>query len=143
MPIKADSLLFLTSLYFQKMSRQVLSKDVLILGDSNIRRYLYLAGGAYSQTCACGVARNLAEFESSLKMIDASKYRLVIFAMMTNIVIDAGSAGHDLSSRLELIGECISPLIENLRYVLLFSNVWFHTMKDPPALPRFQIGLLC
>ncbi len=97
------------------MARQVLSKDLLIIGDSNIRRYLYRSGGAYSQACDCGVARSLTEFEDTLKMIDSSKYRLVIFAMMTNIVIDAGSVGHDQASRMESIGECISPLVETLR----------------------------
>jgi hypothetical protein len=97
------------------MSRQVISKDVLIVGDSNIRRYLYRSGGAYSQACDCGLARNLTEFGDTLKLIESDKYRIVIFAMMTNIVIDAGSAGHDQSSRMELIGECISPLLENLR----------------------------
>jgi hypothetical protein len=97
------------------MARQVLSKDVLIIGDSNIRRYLYRSGGAYSQACECDVAQNLNEFEDTLKMIDSSKYRLVIFAMMTNIVIDAGSAGHDQASRMESIGECVSPLVETLR----------------------------
>ena len=97
------------------MSRQVISKDVLIVGDSNIRRYLYRSGGAYSQACDCGLARNLTEFGDTLKLIESDKYRIVIFAMMTNIVIDAGSAGHDHSSRYDAIEECLSPLLENLR----------------------------
>jgi hypothetical protein len=41
-------------------------------------------------------------------MLEAKDYRIVIFAMMTNIVIDTGSAGHDQASRIELVGECIS-----------------------------------
>jgi hypothetical protein len=94
---------------------QLIAKDLLIIGDSNIRRYLYRSGGAYSQACDCGISRNLTEFGNSLKMIESKNYRIVIFAMMTNIVIDAGSAGHDQSSRLELIGECTSPLLENLQ----------------------------
>jgi hypothetical protein len=92
-----------------------MAKDLLIIGDSNIRRYLYRAGGAYSLACDCGLARNLTEFGKTLKMIETKNYRIVIFAMMTNVVIDAGSYGKDQSSRLELIGECISPLLENLR----------------------------
>ena len=97
------------------MSRQVLSKDTLIIGNSNIRRYLYRSGGAYSQTCQCGLARNLTEFGETLSLLDSDNFRVVIFAMMTNIVIDAGSSGHDQSSRLELIGECTNPLLENIR----------------------------
>ncbi len=70
---------------------QLIAKDLLIIGNSNIRRYLYRAGGAYSQACDCGIARNLTEFGNSLKMIESKNYRIVIFAMMTNIVIDTGS----------------------------------------------------
>jgi len=87
---------------------QLIAKDLLILGDSNVRRYLYRAGGAYSQACDCGQARNLTEFGNTLSMLEAKDYRIVIFAMMTNIVIDTGSAGHDQASRIELVGECIS-----------------------------------
>jgi hypothetical protein len=97
------------------MSQQVQSRNLLILGDSNVRRYLYRAGGAYSLACDCGMARNMSEFGSSLKMVESSHYRIIIFAMMTNIVIDAGSAGHDHTTRMDAIEECISPLIENLR----------------------------
>ncbi len=97
------------------MAHQVMSKDVLIIGDSNIRRYLYRSGGAYSQACHCGLARNLTEFGDTLSLLESDGYKIVIFAMMTNIVIDAGSSGNDLHSRLELIGECVSPLLENLR----------------------------
>jgi hypothetical protein len=99
------------------MARQVISRDVLILGDSNIRRYLYRCGGAYSEACDCGMARSLSEFGQNLKMVDNPSYRIVVFAMFTNIVIDAGSVGHDHQTRLEAIDECISPLIENLRFV--------------------------
>jgi hypothetical protein len=63
-------------------------------------------------------------------MIDATNYRIVIFAMMTNILIDAGSEGHDHQSRTLAMDECLSPLIENLR--LEFSstiNVVFTNCK--------------
>ena len=94
---------------------QLLAKDLLILGDSNVKRYLYRAGGAYSQACDCGLARNMTEFGNTLNLLEAKDYRIVIFAMMTNIVIDARSGGHYQASRLELIGKCTSPLLENLR----------------------------
>jgi hypothetical protein len=85
------------------MSRQVLSRDILILGDSNIRRYLYRSGGAYAQTCDFGMARSLTEFGTSLKMVESPNYRIMVFAMLTNIVIDAGSTGNDHFSRMEAI----------------------------------------
>jgi hypothetical protein len=98
------------------MAQQVISRDVLILGDSNIRRYLNRCGGAYTLACDCGMARSMTEFGNSLKMVEAPNYRIVIFAMMTNIIIDAGSEGHDHQSRIDAIDECLSPLIENLRF---------------------------
>jgi hypothetical protein len=128
--IKGDCFRLPVSFYSTKMSRQVISRDILILGDSNVRRYLGRCGGAYTQACDCGLARNLSEFGSSLKMIDATNYRIVIFAMMTNILIDAGSEGHDHQSRTLAMDECLSPLIENLR--LEFSstiNVVFTNCK--------------
>jgi hypothetical protein len=97
------------------MSQQVQARNLLILGDSNIRRYLYHSGGAYTQTCDCGMARNMTEFGENLKMVESKNYRIVIFAMLTNIVIDAGSVGHDHSTRMDAIEECVSPLLENLR----------------------------
>jgi hypothetical protein len=98
------------------MSQQVQARSLLVLGDSNVRRYLYRAGGAYSETCDCGVVRNLSEFGSSLKMVENHKYRIIIFSMLTNILIDAGSEGTDHASRMNAIEECLSPLLENLRY---------------------------
>ncbi len=97
------------------MSQQVNARNLLILGDSNVRRYLYRSGGTYSQTCDCGVVRNMTEFGNTLRMVEATNYRIIIFAMMTNIIIDAGSVGHDHTTRLNAIEECLSPLLENLR----------------------------
>jgi hypothetical protein len=100
------------------MSQQVRARNLLVLGDSNVRRYLYRAGGAYSEACDCGVVRNLSEFWTSLKMVDNTQYNIIIFAMLTNIVIDAGSEGTDHAPRLNAIEECLSPLLENFRYPL-------------------------
>ena len=122
------------------MSRQVVERDVLILGDSNVRCYLGRCGGAYTQACDCGLARNMSEFGNHLKMVDATNYRIVIFAMMTNILIDAGSEGHDHQSRIHAMDECLSPLIENLRFVYNrcfpdfdISNFSYHLLSITPT----------
>ncbi len=106
--------MFSFSFSLATMSQQLQSRNLLILGDSNIRRYLYRAGGAYSLICDCGMARNMSEFGNSLRMVDSTNYRIIVFAMMTNIVIDAGSVGNDHTTRMDAIEECISPLRENL-----------------------------
>jgi len=110
-------------LSFIHLMAQHVARDVLILGDSNVRRYLGRCGGAYTQACDCGLARNMSEFGSSLRMVEANNYRIVIFAMMTNVVIDAGSEGQDHHSRIHAVDECLSPLVENLRSVLTAAYV--------------------
>jgi hypothetical protein len=114
--IKALRALFPVSFFYKTMSQQVRARSLLVLGDSNVRHYLYRAGGAYSETCDCGIVRNLSEFGTSLKMVENTHYNIIIFAMLTNIVIDAGSEGTDQASRLNAIEECLSPLLENFRY---------------------------
>ncbi len=113
------------------MSQQVRARNLLVLGDANVRRYLYQAGGAYSETCDCGVVRNLSEFGTSLKMVESTHYNIIIFAMLTNIVIDAGSEGTDHASRLNAIEECLSPLLENFRYCLSLNLCRLETPQIP------------
>jgi hypothetical protein len=83
------------------MSRQLIAKEVLILGDSNVQRHLLHSGKYYSQQSDCEVSRNVSEFTTVLNTIPQNKYKLVIFAMLTNIVVDAGqSAPGSLLTRL-------------------------------------------
>jgi hypothetical protein len=119
------------------MSQQVCARSLLVLGDSNVRRYLYRAGGAYSETCDCGIVRNLSEFGTSLKMVENTQYTTIIFAMLTNIVIDAGSEGTDQASRLNAIEECLSPLLENFRCLFKLSiYAIYRCSKSPSVLVR-------
>jgi hypothetical protein len=118
------------------MSQQVSARSLLVLGDSNVRRYLYRAGGAYSETCDCGIVRNLSEFGTSLKMVENTQYTIIVFAMLTNIVIDAGSEGTDQASRLNAIEECLSPLLENFRYLFKLRNCATFIRSRRPSVCR-------
>jgi hypothetical protein len=99
-------------------------RDTLIIGDSNIRRNLSRAGKLYAQTTDCGLARNLAEFTAVCQQLEPGKYKAVIFAMMTNILVSAGDTGYDHPTRMTAISECLGPLIRNIRLVvyLLFHQ---------------------
>jgi hypothetical protein len=97
------------------MARQLVAKDVLLIGDSNVRRYLFRSGLHYAQSGEIGVARNQSEFNEALKLIQPDKYRIVVFAMLTNLVIDAGESGHDHSTRLSAIDEYLGGLLQTLR----------------------------
>jgi hypothetical protein len=92
-------------------------KNILIIGDSNIRRNLARSGRYYSQSAEIGSARNLAEFTEAVKMIEPEKYKIVIFAMITNVAIDAGNPCLDNQARLQAISDCLGPLFIDIRYL--------------------------
>ena len=98
---------------------QPVPKDILIFGDSNISRYLHRSGHQYSESAEVVTSRNLEEFIASadrLKVED-SDFKTVVFAMMTNIVISAGSTANCLTSRIRAIEDCLEPLVRSFRYL--------------------------
>jgi hypothetical protein len=100
------------------MSRQLITKEILIVGDSNVQRHLVHSGKYYFQQSDCKVARNLEEFATAITSISAEKYKMVIFAMLTNIVVTAGNTSPGpLASRLISIEACLKSLIETIRSV--------------------------
>ncbi len=99
------------------MARQLqASKDLLIFGDSNVERNMLHTGRAYSQSSASVPARNLAEFNQALLQLQPGQYRIVVFAMFTNIVISAGNSVHstDLTTRLSAVEACLKSLIQTI-----------------------------
>jgi hypothetical protein len=97
------------------MSRQTEIRDVLLIGDSNVRRHLFRAGRHYAQSSDYLVARNTVELEEALKKIKPDQYRVVVFAMLTNLVVEAGSAGTDTDSRMVAISEYLGSLLQELK----------------------------
>jgi hypothetical protein len=98
------------------MARQLMAKEVLIYGDSNVQRHLLHSGKYYFQQSDCEVSRNVHEFTSALQTLPQEKYKLVVFAMLTNIVIDAGqSAPGNLFTRLGNIENCVKALVKTIR----------------------------
>jgi hypothetical protein len=71
------------------------------------------------------MARSTAELEDSLKKIKPDQYRVVVFAMLTNLVIEAGSAGTDMDSCMTSITEYLGGLFQELKYVLHLSFLQF------------------
>jgi hypothetical protein len=64
----------------------------------------------------CSQARNLSEFIEAASSIMPEKHRLVIFAMLTNIIVDAGNTVADPYQRLHTIdNDCLGPLISSLK----------------------------
>jgi hypothetical protein len=98
------------------MSRQLVAKEILIVGDSNIQRNLLSAGRLYSDLSENGLARNLVELAEAIKLIHHDKYKLIIFAMMTNIIVDAGNTATStcLDARLAAIKPYLEALIKDI-----------------------------
>jgi hypothetical protein len=104
------------------MARQLQTKQILVLGDLNVRQNLAHAGRLYFQLSEVGLSRNLEEFRVPAKMIDPDHYKIVIFAMTNNIVIATSNTVLDYDSRLSTINDCLEPFIREIRYVPVFQR---------------------
>jgi len=97
------------------MARQLIAKEILIIGDSNVQRHLVHSGKYYYQQSDCEVARNLEEFTTGVQSITKDKYKFVIFAMLTNSVINAGNSSQGpLAIWLNAIKACLKSLIKQI-----------------------------
>jgi hypothetical protein len=92
------------------------TKDILIIGDSNVERNLLHTGQLYSELCESVPARNLEEFSQALKCLVPDRYKKVIFAMLTNIVVNAGNSSptQDSQLRLNSIEACLKSLFRTI-----------------------------
>jgi hypothetical protein len=98
------------------MSRQLqASKELLILGDSNVERNLLHTGRLYCQHAESVAARNLQEFTHTLSQLQPDRHKIVVLAMFTNIVVEAGSINvRDVASRLSAIEACLKALVRDI-----------------------------
>jgi hypothetical protein len=98
------------------MSRQLqVSKELLIIGDSNVERNISQIGNLYRQYATSVPARNLSEFTTALGALKPNTHRTIVFAMFTNIVANAGGTlSQDLSTRLSAIDACLKQVINSI-----------------------------
>jgi hypothetical protein len=99
------------------MSRQLQAKkELLILGDSNVERHILHTGRLYCQLAESVPARNITELSNAVNQIQPNKHKVVVLAMLTNIVVNAGNtlATLDPSARLVPVEACLKSLITDL-----------------------------
>jgi hypothetical protein len=99
------------------MSRQLnANKELLILGDSNVERNLLHTGRLYCQLAESVPARNISELSTAVVQIQPSKHKVVVLAMLTNIIITAGNAVATLdpAPRLIAVEACLKSLFKDL-----------------------------
>jgi hypothetical protein len=100
------------------MARQLQAKkELLLLGDSNVERNILHTGRLYCQLAESVPARNITELSNAVNQIQPNKHKVVVLAMLTNIVINAGNtiATLDPSARLLAVEACLKGLITDLR----------------------------
>jgi hypothetical protein len=91
------------------------SKELLIIGDSNVEHNILHAGHLYSHYASSVLARNLSEFATALGALKPNTHRTVVFAMFTNIVANAGrTLSQDLSTRLSAVEACLKQVVNSI-----------------------------
>lgn len=89
-------------------------RDLLILGDSNVKRFYSRIGLTQAQTIDFVQARNMGEVETALGSVKNS-YKIVVLAFLTNLVIDSGSSASndvDRQSNIEEAFNTVVPMIK-------------------------------
>jgi ribosomal protein L30E len=91
-------------------------KELLIIGDSNIERNILHTGRLYCELAESVPARNLQELSMAVGQIQNGKHKVVVFAMLTNLIINAGNTvtAIDLPPRLVAVEACLKSLLKDI-----------------------------
>ena len=87
-------------------------RDFLIIGDSNVRRS-YAKLGLQSNSINFVQARSYEEVSSSLSAVNAT-YKFIVFAFVTNLIINAGDECSCLVDRTNALEELFNTLLQLL-----------------------------
>ena len=87
-----------------------MSREVLIIGDSNVRRF-YNKLGRQVKSLEFVQARDYDEAMSALPSIKPG-YRFIVFAFITNLVVNAGEEDH--AARINCIREMLNSLFSTI-----------------------------
>jgi hypothetical protein len=92
------------------------NKELLIIGDSNVERNILHTGRLYCQLAESVPARSITELNNAVNQIRPDKHKVVVFAMLTNLVVSAGSsvATLDPSAHLIAVEACLKSLFTDL-----------------------------
>ena len=92
-----------------------MSREVLILGDSNVRRF-YNKLGRQLKTLEFVQARDLDEVGQALQSIN-SNYWIVVFSFLSNLIVNAGEESQNKIDRINAISEMFNSLLADLSWV--------------------------
>jgi len=90
-----------------------MSKQLLLIGDSNVRRYFDRIRGVVGEV-DFAQARNLSEWSEALLSCQKN-YRIVTYSFLTNLIVDSGSQGVTDDDRLDQIDQVLGVVIQAMR----------------------------
>ena len=100
-------------------------RELLILGDSNVKRFYSRIGLTQAQTLDFVQARNMTELSTALTAFK-STYKIVVLAFLTNLVIDSGDSAVNDVDRMSNIEETFNTVIPMIRCVTAeFHSFYF------------------
>ncbi len=81
-----------------------------------MERNLLHTGRLYCQSSESTPARNHAEFSEALSQMQPGQHKIVIFAMLTNLVVNAGNTApsNNLEARLHVIEAYLKKLVRTI-----------------------------
>lgn len=92
--------------------------DILLLGDSNVGRYLGRLGLQVTNQVQYFQSRSMEEVKKGLDQVNSS-FRFVIFAFVTNLLVAAGESASNSVDRSPALEEMLIELVQKLRFVYM------------------------
>jgi len=86
-----------------------MAKQLLLVGDSNVRRYFDRLRGIVGSEVDFVQSRNTQEWLNAIPKCQ-SGYKIVTFSFLTNLIIDSAKDGTTDDDRLDLI----SPILRDI-----------------------------
>lgn len=91
-----------------------MSKILLLIGDSNVKRWITHLGDPYQAAMDFAPAHNAEELPTALAKVNAS-YQMVSIACLTNIIVGAGADVISSSERMEKIQTAVSAVLQIIK----------------------------
>jgi len=105
-----------------------MAKQLLLVGDSNVRRYFDRLSGAYGAEVDFVQSRKDSEWLEAVPNCKKG-YRIVTYSFLTNIIIDAARDGTSDDERVDLISPVLKTILMTMKWVLFaFISVSFMSL---------------
>jgi len=91
-----------------------MAKQLLLVGDSNVRRYFDRLSGLVGSEVDYVQSRNESEWSDAIPKCKRG-YKIVTYSFLTNVIIDAAKDGTNDDDRLDLISPTLKTIFTTMR----------------------------